>query len=261
MTSTTHSHALSDDPALRRRLLALARHWLGQGQDAEDLLQDAWLRVADGPWPAELASREAWLVTVLRHLCIDAVRRRRLRQKVLGHLAGNDGGEASHDQTPERLAEQAQSVQRVLDHLIRRLPAGDVALFLLYQAFDFSHAELGELAGRSEAATRQRLHRLLRRLRQRPAAESPAEDSPYLLALCQWALAQRDPAGLVAVLRSARPQALALPAHLPGSPQIDRAGPPAARLIQVGDRLALLTEGHGGLMAWLNLGEAIGEPA
>ena len=85
---------MNDDFALRhfhpmrRRLVELARTLLGTSADAEDTVQDAWLRVHDGV-PANLASIEAWLATVVRHLAVDRLRRRRLEQ-AWQHAAARD---------------------------------------------------------------------------------------------------------------------------------------------------------------------------
>jgi RNA polymerase sigma-70 factor (ECF subfamily) len=204
---------LADNEALRRRLVALARHWLAHGNDADDLVHDAWLRTADGTLPAEANSREAWLVTVLRNLCIDAWRRQGRYQAILEQLA-EDGTPAYGEDHPEQLAEQARRVEQALLRLVRTLAPGDVAVVLLYEVFGFSHAELGVLAGRTEAASRQQLRRLLQRLHQITTEDDPEDDdADCLLALCRMALAQRDPTALVAVLRASRPQAMALSAR------------------------------------------------
>lgn len=259
MTPPADSHPLVDDEALRRRLVALARHWLAHGDEAEDLVQDTWLRTAQGRLPPDAAGREAWLVTVLRHLCIDAWRRRQ-RYHALVEPADDDGMPAAESDAPQELAEQAQRVEQALRHMVCTLPAAEAAVVLLVEVFDFSHAELGRLTGRSEAASRQQLHRLLQRLRRPAVPESSMdEDTDCLLALCQWALAQRDPAGLVAVLRVSSPQAMALSAPA-GHRAVD--GPaPAVRLVQFGRFLALQVRTPGGLVACLPLGEAITETA
>jgi RNA polymerase sigma factor (sigma-70 family) len=257
VTPPAESHPLIDDEALRRRLVGLARHWLAHGDEAEDLVQDTWLRTAQGGLPPDASGREAWLVTVLRHLCIDAWRRRE-RYRALVEQAGEDGVPAVESEAPQELAEQAQRVEQALRHVVRTLPAAQAAAVLLVEVFDFTHAELGRLTGRSEAASRQQLHRLLQRLR-RPVAPDPStdEDSDCLMALCQWALAQRDPAGLVAVLRVSSPQAMAvsIPA---GRRDVDETAP-ATRLVQFGQFLALQVRTPGGLVACLPLGEAITE--
>jgi RNA polymerase sigma-70 factor (ECF subfamily) len=251
---------LADDKALHRRLISLARHWLRDHGEAEDLVQDAYLRIADGGLPRAAVSQEAWLVTVLRHLCIDAWRRQGRYQAVLGQVA-EDWMPDADGNPPERLADQAQRVDQALRHLVHSLPAGDVAAVLLYEVFAWSHAELGALAGRTEEASRQQLRRMLQRLRQALPEEVPVdEDKSCLFALCQLALAQRNPAGLVAVIRIARPQAMR------ASAQAMHSGPagssePRTQLVQIDNQLAFMTQIGDGPVAWLPLGEAFTELA
>lgn len=267
MTSPAHSsshHPLSDDAALRSRLVALARRWLDQTEEAEDLVQDTWLRTAnDGALLDATNSREAWLITVLRHLCIDAWRRRHRYQVVLSEFSKNDAAASgvAGVETPEQLAEQAQRVEQALRHLTRTLPPGDVAMVLLYEVFDFNHAELGELSGRNEVASRQHLRRVLQRLRRADLDDDFTDDVSDLFALCQLAVAQRDSAGLIAVLRTSRPQAMALSLQASPLNSNDAERQPTARLFQIGNLLALLTQTPCGLMALVPLGEALTEPA
>jgi len=255
-------HPLADDKALRQRLISLARYWLRDRGEAEDLVQDAYLRMADGGLQQNTASQEAWLVTVLRNLCIDTWRRHGRYQAVLGQVAEDWTPDVDDDQ-PERLADQAQGVEQALRHLVHTLPASDAAAVLLYEVFGWSHAELGELAGRTEEASRQQLRRMLQRLRQtRPAEALVNEDQSCLFALCQLALAQRNPAGLVAVIRVARPQAMKASAQamLHTSPAgTDQ--PPRTQWVQIDNQLALMIQIGDGPVAWLPLGEAFTELA
>jgi RNA polymerase sigma factor (sigma-70 family) len=250
------SHPLSHDDALRKRLIALARRWLAQGAEAEDLVQDTYLRTAATALPASDSGREAWLVTVLHHLCIDFLRRQGRYHAILsngaagmpgaGGAVGSNGpggpvATAQDEDDPQHLAEQAQRVEAALAHLSHTLAPADAAAVLLYEIFEFSHAELGALAGRSEDASRQHLHRLLRRLRSTPAQgrrpktdgqdrrdamdekdgqaarDDTDEDAGYLFTLCRHALSQRDPGGLVALLRASNPHIMAVLANtMPG---------------------------------------------
>ena len=258
MTFSGYSQSFADDAALRRRLLALARHWLHHKEHAEDLVQDIWLRAANAALPDVAGSREAWLITALRHLCIDDWRRQSRYQGILEQFSQD--AMTCDTETPEQLAEQAQRIQQALHQLTRVLPAGDVAMVLLYEVFDFSHTELGELSGRSEAASRQHLRRTLQRL-QRVEPDTPVDNTGYLLALCQMALAQRDPAGLIAVLRTSRPQTMARSARPSPNEHGAHARPPTARLLQIDNLLVLLTHAPCGLVTLLPLGQAITESA
>ena len=223
------------DEALHHRLVALARHWLAVGEDAEELVQDTWERVLDGTLPSDAKSCEAWMITVLRNLCIDAWRCQE-RLRIIKDQFLEDGSPTSGVESPEELVEQAQRVEQALRQLIRVLPAGEVAMVLLYEVFDYSHAELGALTGRNAVASRQQLHRILQRLRRADPKDDPIDDDLNdLLVLCHWALAQRDPAGLVAVLRTSQPQAMALSAQAVRYEAGESAQSPAAALTRIGD--------------------------
>ncbi|WP_345777503.1 RNA polymerase sigma factor [Luteibacter sp. dw_328] len=261
MTSPVHDHPLATDAALRRRLMGLARHWLGDTGAAEDLLHDAYLRTTDGPLPASEASQEAWLVTVLRNLCIDQLRRQGRYQAILGQLAGEWTAESDGDQ-PEHLAAQAQRVDEALLSLIHHLPADDVAAWLLHEVFDVSHAELGALAGRSEVASRQRFHRLMARLPRPTSLAMPEdEDQAALFALCQQALVRCETAALVTLVRTAAPQAMAALATSGNRDPVVAAKAPRAEVVQVADQLALRIQVGDGPVTWIPLGEAMTEVA
>ena len=222
VTPTQDLHPLATDEALRRRLILLARRWLLQADEAEDMVQDAYLRTSAGRLPLAMDAREAWLVTVLHHLCIDTLRRHGRHRKLLERPDRDDTSELVDEDEPGRLVDQARNVERALAHLVQTLAAEDVASVMLYEVFGYGHAELGALAGHSEAASRQRLHRLLMRLRSetsrpRPGDRAAADDdsAACLLAMCRYALAQRDPAVLIDVLCGADPKTLAAASIVP----------------------------------------------
>lgn len=238
MTASPPDHPLATDSALRRRLTALARRWVGEGEAARDLVQDTFLRTPVEGLPPGEVGRQAWLTTVLRHLCIDWLRRRG-RHEALMVLAGMPGEAASAEQEVER----AQQVDAALTHLARHLAPEDAAAVLLHEVFEVGHAELGAMVGRSEAASRQHLHRAMRRLRAtregapRQAGEPADGDDAAVLALCRQALVERDATGLVALLRGELP--LALRSATAGAPSTHRAGRSHARVVVAQGRLAL----------------------
>ncbi|WP_295954454.1 sigma-70 family RNA polymerase sigma factor [uncultured Xanthomonas sp.] len=269
MTSPTDTPTPADGEALRRQLLALAHRWLGQGQDAEDLVQETYLRAVQGPLPAN--GGDAWMTTVLRHLCIDRLRRRARYRVLLERIAQEHALSVTDDPDgPERHALHSAAVTHALAALVRTLPAGDVAMLLLAEAFDFSHADLAALSARSESASRQYLRRLLQRARTAiedataPTHAHPHDDDACLLALCRHALRHGDPAGLVATLRAARPQTLlasafpataAAPAHT--APGI---APVYAQPLQQHGQLGLLIRNGDGVPTWLPLCELTDAP-
>jgi RNA polymerase sigma-70 factor (ECF subfamily) len=261
VTSLVLDHPLVADTALRQRLIGLARHWLGDAGEAEDLLHDAYLRTSDAPWPRSSAGQEAWLVTVLRNLCFDRLRRQGRYQGILGQLAWNGAATSDHPQ-PEHLAARTQQVDEALLRLVHNFPPEDVAALLLYEVFDFSHAELGALSGRSEAASRQRHHRAMARLnREVPSGVPEDEDRAALFSLCQQALAQCETAALVTLVRTATPHAMAALARNADYHAPKPAQAPRARMIQTDNQMALLIQVGDGPATWLPLGEALFEVA
>ena len=202
----------------RARLTSLARGWLGNHADAQDAVQDAWLRVQSGVPPA-LDSDAAWLVTVLRHVCIDRLRRRQLEAREAPMLA-DDALEPS----AEHQASLNLDTRAALRHMASVLPADDLAALLLHAVFEFEHGEIARMAGQTEAAMRQRVRRALRRARARIASgevdgdDSPASaDQEASFSLAWRALRLRSAAGLIAQvvraptqLRAVSPRASAI---------------------------------------------------
>lgn len=253
---TPPPHPLASDTALRRRLTALARGWLADTGAAEDLVQETYLRTAQRPLPG---TGPAWLTTVLRHLCVDHLRRRRRYQALLTTPPAT----APTTPEPAQLVEQAQQVEAALQALVATLNAAEVAAVLLREVFEFEHAELGTLLARSEVASRQYLHRLLRRLRRSAPAKPDAgsdKDAGRLLALCREALLHHDPSALIALLRASRAASFSASA-VPARSLTNPAGPhpadtPRAQLLQGDGVLALLVYLDDGQIALLPLGEA-----
>ncbi|HSI60358.1 MAG TPA: RNA polymerase sigma factor [Ideonella sp.] len=244
----------------RSRLVALARGWLGDHADAEDAVQDAYLR-AGTAMPAELRSPAAWLVTVVRHACMDRLRRRQRERR--GH---GDGFAAEvHAPSAEHTAALLMEAEAATRRMAQRLRPDDAAAALLHAVFDFEHGEISRLAGESEPAVRQRVSRALRRLRE--AVDAGEERAPSdraateaLFSMCWRALVSRNPAGLIAQLQTSRMQrqpavgvsmlgsASPLPARRSAAPST------TAALVQLEGALALALSLDGVLLCVLPLG-------
>ncbi len=181
--SPAASSADTADPfaALRPRLFAIAYRMLGTRADAEDVLQDAWLRWDKADREA-LQSAEAWLVTVVTRLAIDRLRAAKLeRETYVGWwlpepLVEVDG------HTPETAAELAGDLSMAFMLVLERLSPDERAAFLLRQVFDHDYAEVAALLGKTEAACRQLVHRASERVKQdRPRFEVTQEAHRRLL--------------------------------------------------------------------------------
>jgi len=167
--------------ALRPRLFGIAYRMLGVRADAEDVLQDAWLR-----WQATdraaLASAEAWLVTVVTRLSIDRLRAAKVEREAYVGWWLPEPLVTLAEASPESLLEQAGDLSLAFLHVLERLSPDERAAFLLRQVFDHDYAEVAALLGKSEAACRQLVHRAGERVRQgRPRQRVPADQHRRLL--------------------------------------------------------------------------------
>jgi RNA polymerase sigma-70 factor (ECF subfamily) len=148
----------------RRRLFGIAYRMLGVRADAEDVVQDAYLR-AHGAKLDALRSAEAWLVTVVTRLCIDRLRSARVERDAYIGLWLPEPLVADPVGEPEAALGQAGDVSMGLMVLLERLAPAERAIFLLHQVFEMDHEEIAEIVGKSAAACRQSLHRARERVR------------------------------------------------------------------------------------------------
>jgi RNA polymerase sigma-70 factor (ECF subfamily) len=180
MTTSALSAA---DPfaALRPRLFGIAYRMLGTRADAEDVLQDAWLRWSAADQGA-LQSAEAWLVTVVTRLSIDRLRAAKAeREAYVGWWLPEPIVEVD-ERTPETAAELASDLSVAFLHMLERLGPEERAAFLLRQVFDYDYGEIAAIMDKSEAAVRQMVHRAGERVRaERPRFEVPRDTHVKLL--------------------------------------------------------------------------------
>lgn len=168
MTSTLSRSPDSSDPfdALRPRLFSVAYRMLGTRADAEDVVQDAWLRWRQNTNREAVQSPEAWLVTVTTRLAIDRLRAVKAeRDAYVGWWLPEPLVEAD-ERTPESAAELASDLSMALLWVLERLSVEERAAFLLRQVFDHDYGEIASLLGKTEAACRQMVHRASERVQQ-----------------------------------------------------------------------------------------------
>ena len=165
---TTTPVPVSPDPftVLRPRLFGIAYRMLGVRADAEDVLQDAWLRWSRTD-PATLQSAEAWLVTVVTRLSIDRLRALKAeREAYVGWWLPEPLVEPLDERTPETVAELAGELSVAFLYVLERLGPEERAAFLLRQVFDYDYPDIAAQLGKSEAACRQMVHRASERVQQ-----------------------------------------------------------------------------------------------
>ena len=163
----TASTGLDEFQALRPRLFGIAYRMLGSATDAEDALQDAWLR-----WQtvdrSTVRSSEAFLVRMVTNLCLTALDSARARREVyVGPWLPEPVLTADGDLGPLDDAVQRESVSFALLALLERLPPAERAAYVLREAFEYAYADIAEIVQLSQAAARQ----LVSRARKRLAAE------------------------------------------------------------------------------------------
>ncbi|WP_434025880.1 RNA polymerase sigma-70 factor [[Pseudomonas] boreopolis] len=147
----------------RPRLFSLAYRLLGARTEAEDVVQDTWLRW-HGADRAGIVDPEAWLVTATTRLGLDRLRAARTaRSRYTGPWLP-EPLEISEEPGPQELRERAEQVSLALLAAMERLGPEERAAFLLKEAFDYDYARIAELLGHSEANCRQMVHRARTRL-------------------------------------------------------------------------------------------------
>ncbi|HWT71670.1 MAG TPA: sigma-70 family RNA polymerase sigma factor, partial [Oxalicibacterium sp.] len=153
---------------LRPRLFLIAYRMLGMRADAEDVVQDAWLRFSTSAHD-EVRSAEAWLVTITTRLSIDRLRsRKNEREAYTGWWLPEPVVEVV-EETPETLAELASDVSVAMLWVMERLTPEERAAFLMRKVFDQDYRDVATMLGKTEAACRQLVHRAQERIRE----ESP----------------------------------------------------------------------------------------
>lgn len=186
--------------ALRPRLFSIAYRMLGLRTDAEDVVQDAWLRW-HGTDKGAIVSLEAWLVTVTTRLAIDRLRSSKAdREAYVGWWLPEPLVELDEN-TPEQAVEMASDVSVAFLWVLERLAPDERAAFLMRQVFDADYAEIAEVLGKSQVACRQLVHRAAARVQQeRPRFSVPDAAHRELLATFRQAASKGDMAAMRSLL-------------------------------------------------------------
>jgi len=147
----------------RARLFGLAYRMLGVRAEAEDVVQDAYLRWQDVD-PREIRSSEAWLTTSVTRLSIDRLRKLKTeREAYFGPWLPEPLAEQDL-RTPELAAELQDDVSIAFMTLLEALAPEERAAFVLHDVMDDDYADIAEALGKSEAACRQLVHRARERV-------------------------------------------------------------------------------------------------
>jgi RNA polymerase sigma-70 factor, ECF subfamily len=213
---------------LRPLLFAIAYRILGSVSEAEDAVQETWLRYA--AVPAQPTSAKAFLSAVVTRISIDVLRSARVRrEEYVGPwfpepLLTDPYGD------PERSAELADSVSMAALLLLERLGPLERAVFVLREVFAFGFGEIASAVGRSEAACRQLAVRARRHMDEgRPRFEAGRREREELAGRFFDAFREGDVDGLqellaadVQLVTDAGGRAPALPRSIIGAQKVAR---------------------------------------
>jgi RNA polymerase sigma-70 factor (ECF subfamily) len=184
----------------RARLSGIAYRMLGSRADAEDIVQDAYLRWRCAS-PEELRSAEAWLVTTVTRLCIDRLRQARVEREAYVGPWLPEPIVSAVAPAADAQSELASSLSVAFLVVLERLAPEERAAFLLHEVFDSEYGEIAQILGKSEAACRQLVSRARRRVREdRPRVEVSSDARKQLLNRFVQAVMNRDKASLLSVL-------------------------------------------------------------
>ena len=167
MTDSTTATELFN--SLRGRLFGLAYRMTGSRADAEDLVQEAYLRW-HGADHDRIESPEAWLVTTTTRLALDRLRRLKTeRDAYVGPwLPDPIVGAVSATAPPDQHLDLADDLSMAFLTLLERLAPEERAAFLLHDVFEVDYRAIASVIGRTEAACRQVVHRARERVRGEP---------------------------------------------------------------------------------------------
>ncbi|MCC2672476.1 MAG: polymerase sigma 70 [Armatimonadetes bacterium] len=147
--------------AERARLLGVAHRLLGSASEADDAVQEAWLRLRRSDASA-VENLSGWLTTVVARVCLDLLRSRRSRRE---EPLADDGAALPGAADPAREALEAESVGLAMGAVLQRLSPAERVAFVLHDAFGVSFEEIAGIVGRTPAAARQLASRGRRRVR------------------------------------------------------------------------------------------------
>jgi RNA polymerase sigma-70 factor, ECF subfamily len=180
---------------LRSLLFSIAYRILGSVAEAEDAVQETWLRYQASP--VQPTSAKAFLSAVVTRISIDVLRSARVRREAYAGPWFPEPLLTDPYQDPERSAELADSVSMAALLLLERLSPLERAVFVLREVFGFGFSEVASAVGRSEAACRQLAVRARRHMDAgRPRFDADRREREKLAARFFDALREGDVGGL-----------------------------------------------------------------
>ena len=148
----------------RSHLRAVAYRMLGSVSEADDALQEAWLRIRDQD-PASIENMQAWLTTIVGRVCLNMLRSRRARREEASVHDPDPVVSFAEELDPEHEALLADSVGLALLVVLDALTPAERLAFVLHDVFGIPFADIATALDRSESAAQQLASRARRRVR------------------------------------------------------------------------------------------------
>lgn len=185
----------------RRRLLGLAYRMLGSRADAEDLVQEAWLKWSQVQHDG-IENDEAYLTTIITRLCLDKIKQERVRREAyIGQWLPEPITDAANLDS-QTASEYADDLSYALLLALERLSPLERAAFLLHDVFDVPFSEIATTLERNESAVRQLAARARKSVREKkPSRAAPPDAHKKLLTAFLMALGEGDTNRLKTLLR------------------------------------------------------------
>jgi RNA polymerase sigma-70 factor (ECF subfamily) len=184
----------------RAHLRGVAYRMLGSLAEADDAVQEAWLRLSRSD-TSEVENLRAWLTTVVGRVCLNMLRSRRSRREATldGHVpdpivSPEDGSDPEHE------ALMGDSVGLALLVVLDTLAPAERVAFVLHDVFALPFDEIAPIVGRSPAAARQLASRARRRVRGAPVPDADLAGQRAVVDAFMAAARKGDFEGLIAVL-------------------------------------------------------------
>lgn len=186
----------------RPLLFSIAYRMLGSASDAEDVLQDAWLRYRSAEETA-IRSPKAFATTIVTRLCLDRLKSARAsREEYVGPWLP-EPVLTSEVERPDSAVQRAESVTFAFLVLLETMSPEERAVFLLKDIFEYAHSEVAEMLGITVDNSRQLLHRARTRLAEaRPRLTGTPQARRAVAERFARAFASADGSALTALLTS-----------------------------------------------------------
>lgn len=187
---------MDDFDSYRPLLFGIAYRMLGSAMEAEDILQEAYLRYSRVSEP--IKTPKAYLSKMVTNLCLDQLKSAQAQREV---YVGPWLPEPLPTVEPAARLDVVDNLSMAFLVLLEKLTPPERAVFLLHEVFDYSYPEIAEIVGKDQATCRQLLHRAKQHMTaHRPRFSSTPEEQQTFMLKFMGAIGEGDVDGLVSLL-------------------------------------------------------------